>query len=94
MTHALHLQQTGRVLRRGRIVHAQRARKLRRLGEDVRFAGYSDTGRAMYRWQKRAIVLDYAPDITRLRSMAIAEKRQQYGAQLGCAREVRARRSK
>lgn len=37
---------------RGRLVHAKRARKLRRRGEAVRFAGYTSTGLAMYRWMK------------------------------------------
>lgn len=44
-------QHVGRALR-GRLVHAARARKLRRRGEIVRFAGYTSTGQIKYRWIK------------------------------------------
>lgn len=36
-----------------RKVHAQRARKLRRRGEDVRPFGLTVTGRAIYVWMPR-----------------------------------------
>ena len=45
-------EQASNRLIRGRLVHAQRARKLRRRGELVRHAGYNDNGRAMFRWVK------------------------------------------
>lgn len=32
--------------------HAQRARKLRRRGMNVRFDGFTSTGRSRYRWAK------------------------------------------
>jgi hypothetical protein len=37
----------------GREVCARRARKLRRRGEKVRFARFTSTGKARYRWLKR-----------------------------------------
>lgn len=37
----------------GREVCARRARKLRKRGEDVRYARSSATGKARYRWMKR-----------------------------------------
>lgn len=37
----------------GRNVSAPRARKLRRRGEDVRYVGRTETGRARYRWTRR-----------------------------------------
>lgn len=55
----LYLQQFGRALR-GRFVHAQRARKLRRRGESPVFAGYSSTGKAMYRWTRGCITIEHA----------------------------------
>lgn len=50
---SIYLQTVGRALR-GRLVHAARARKLRRRGEIVRPADYSATGRAQYRWMPGA----------------------------------------
>lgn len=58
---ALYLQQYGRALR-GRLVHAQRARKLRRRGESVRFSHNSPSGRAVYRWFKQARIIDHVVD--------------------------------
>lgn len=52
-------QAIGRITR-GRLVHARRARKLRRLGHSVRYAGRTSTGRAMYRWSKKAITVEIA----------------------------------
>ena len=57
---SLYLQQVGRIPR-GRLVHAPRARKLRRRGETVRFAGFNEVGRATYRWTRNPIVIDFAP---------------------------------
>ena len=37
----------------GRKVGAVRARKLRRRGEDVRYVGRTETGKARYRWARR-----------------------------------------
>ncbi len=34
----------------GRKVSAKRARKLRKRGDDVRYAGRTETGKARYRW--------------------------------------------
>jgi hypothetical protein len=48
----------------GRTVSAQRARFLRRRGEDVRRHGCTSTGRARYKWMRRNPVwigLDMAP---------------------------------
>ncbi len=58
---SIYLQTIGRALR-GRLVHAARARKLRRRGEIVRPAGYSATGRAQYRWVPGArLVIIHTP---------------------------------
>lgn len=54
-------QHYGRALR-GRLVHAQRARKLRRRGELVRFAGYTSTGQIKYRWMKQPHIIDFKHD--------------------------------
>lgn len=54
---ALPLQQIGRGLR-GRLVHAQRARALRRRGEVVHLVGHTRAGKAVYRWTKRPAILD------------------------------------
>lgn len=65
MTAGLHLQQMGRALRPGwRIIHAARARKLRRRGEDVSYYGRTSTGKARYAWMPRRgapQVLDHVP---------------------------------
>jgi hypothetical protein len=37
----------------GRNVGTVRARKLRRRGEDVRYVGRTETGKARYRWARR-----------------------------------------
>ena len=60
----LYMQQVGRILR-GRQVHAQRARKLRRRGENVRFSHHSPSGRAVYRWIKQPPIIDFKhhPDL-------------------------------
>ena len=56
---ALHIQQMGRALR-GRIAHAQRARKLRRRGEDVRpVRERTDTDRVVYRWYRQPPIIDH-----------------------------------
>jgi hypothetical protein len=54
-------QAAGRQIR-GRLVHAQRARKLRRRGELVRHAGYNDNGRAMFRWVKPCPITSFYTD--------------------------------
>lgn len=47
---------------RGRLVHAQRARKLRRRGEAVRFSHNSPSGRAVYRWIKQPTIIEFKHD--------------------------------
>lgn len=59
-------QPVGRALRvGGRVVHAQRARKLRRRGEVVRFIGLTSTGKAMYRWMtaSRVLIVDVNSEV-------------------------------
>lgn len=62
MTAGLHLQQMGRALRPGwRIIHAARARKLRRRGEEVKFSHFNGD-RAVYAWKPKlslAQVIDH-----------------------------------
>lgn len=65
-TPGLYLQQAGRALR-GRLVHAQRARKLRRRGEDVRYVGRTSTGLAKYRWFKKAITIEFVAGMGKTR---------------------------
>lgn len=52
---SLYRQAVGRA-NRGRLVHAARARKLRRRGENVRFSHLGPTGRAIYRWWPRVLL--------------------------------------
>lgn len=58
MSAALHIQRIGRVMR-GRPVHAQRARTLRRQGKDVHFSHLSVSGRAVYLYRPHPVILDY-----------------------------------
>lgn len=60
----LYIQQYGRALR-GRPVHAKRARKLRRRGETVRHAGFTNTGKAIYRWLKQPAYIDHKAGLGR-----------------------------
>lgn len=42
-----------------RKVHAERARKLRRRGDDVRFVRFNRAGRAVYEWRPAVVVQPY-----------------------------------